>query len=52
MKENADEIPASEFIIEVADDGIFFLGEAPVLDVRAEVIEPPQAAALAAAVEA
>lgn len=46
-----ESLPAPEFPIKTADDVVFLLCEATVLNVWPEVIEPSQAAALAAAVE-
>lgn len=44
-------MPASDVVVETANDVVLFLGEASVLDVGPEVIEPPQAAAFAATLE-
>lgn len=43
--------PASDVVVETANDVVLFLGETSVLDVGPEVIEPPQAAAFAATFE-
>jgi hypothetical protein len=43
--------PASDGVVEGADDEVLLLGVAAVLDVRAEVVQPPQPAALAAPVQ-
>lgn len=40
------EIPAANANVEAADDAVFFLGEAAALDVRPQVIQPPQPATL------
>jgi hypothetical protein len=39
---------ASDFAVEGQDEVVFLIGEAAVPELRAEVVEPPQAAALAA----
>lgn len=43
--------PASNRVVERADDVVLLLGVAAVLDVRPQVVQPPEPAALAAAVE-
>ena len=47
-----DVIPASNFVVESANDVVFFLSETAVLDVWPEIIEPSEAATLAATFEA
>ena len=43
--------PAPDGVVEGADDPVLLLRVAAVLDVRAQVVEPPQPAALAAPVQ-
>jgi hypothetical protein len=43
--------PAPDGVVEGADDPVLLLRVAAVLDVRPQVVEPPQAAALAAPVQ-
>lgn len=40
--------PAADAYVEAADDVVLFLGEAPVLDIGPEIIQPPKPAALPA----
>jgi hypothetical protein len=44
-------VPASDGAVEGADDVVLLLSVAPVPDVRPQVVEPPEPAALAAAVQ-
>ena len=44
-------VPAPDGDVEAADEAVLVLGEAAVPDVRPEVVEPPQPAALAAPVQ-
>lgn len=44
--------PASDGNVEAAYDAVFFFREATVLDVWPEIVQPPEATALAASLEA
>jgi hypothetical protein len=51
LPERGRRVPASDGVVERADDVVLLLSVAPALDVRTKVVEPPEPAALAAAVQ-
>jgi hypothetical protein len=52
VQQSGGQLPVSKCFVESYDEVFFLLGEAAPLEVRAQVVHPPQPAALAAPLQA